>query len=205
VFASINIFGLAFALTCCLLMLLFIKNELSYDKFNRNATSIYRVAFSDYLNMGGFATTPIPIGPALKQQMPEVEAVTRFAFQDPYLMKYGDKEYFEPFSFADEDVFKIFSVTLLEGDANSALKQPNSIVISQQMARKYFGNEDPLNKIIKIGSSGSLNSIVTGVFKDIPQNSQLKFNCLVSFTTMDKLGGRPIYGIKCRGIILTFY
>ena len=87
-------------------MILFIKNELSYDKFNKNAASIYRVAFSDYLNMGGFATTPIPIGPALKQQMPEVQAMTRFCSQDPYLMKYADKEYFEPFSFADEDVFK---------------------------------------------------------------------------------------------------
>ena len=103
-------------------------------------------------------------------------------------MKYGDKEYFEPLSFADEDIFKIFSFDLLEGDPNSALKQPNSIVISEQMARKYFGNEDPLNKILKIGSSGALNSTVTGVFRDLPQNSQLKFNSVVSFATMYKLG-----------------
>ena len=80
-FAFINIFGLAFGLTCCLLMILFIRNELSYDKFNKNANSIYRVAFSDYLNQGGFATTPIPIGPALKQQMPEVEGMARINSQ----------------------------------------------------------------------------------------------------------------------------
>ena len=187
-FASINIFGLAFALTCCLLMILFIKNELSYDKFNRNAGSIYRVAFSDYLNMGGFATTPIPIGPALKQQMPEVQHAARIDYNDSYLMKYGANEHFEPIAFADEDIFRIFSFRLLEGDPNTALKEPNSIVISEQMARKYFGNEDPLNKILKIGSTGTLNSTVKGVFKDLPQNSQLHFNCLLSFTTMYKLG-----------------
>jgi putative ABC transport system permease protein len=82
-------------------MILFIKNELNYDKFNKNANSIYRVAFSDYLNMGGFATTPIPIAPALKQQIPEVKAITRISYQDPYLMKYAGNEYFEPISFAD--------------------------------------------------------------------------------------------------------
>jgi len=185
-FAFINIFGLAFGLTCCLLMIVFIKNELNYDKFNKNASSIYRVAFSDYLNMGGHATTPLPIGPALKQQMPEVQNVARIDYNDSYLMKYENNEYFEPISFADEDVFKMFSFPLVEGDPNTALKEPNSIVISEQMARKYFGNEDPLNKILKIGSTGSLNSTVKGVFKNLPQNSQLQFNCLASFTTMNK-------------------
>jgi putative ABC transport system permease protein len=193
-FAFINIFGLAFGLACCVLMILFIKNELNYDKFNKNGNSIYRVAFSDYLNLGGFATTPIPIGPALKQQMPEVKAMARISFQDPYLMKYANNEYFEPVAFADDEVFKIFSFPLIEGDPNTALKEPNSIVISEQMARKYFpqdaahGKEDPVNKILKIGSTGTLNSTVTGVFKDLPQNSQLHFNCLISFSTMYKLG-----------------
>jgi len=138
--------------------------------------------------MGGQATTPLPIGPALKQQMPEVKNVARIDYNDSYLTKYENKEYFEPISFADEDVFKIFSFPLVEGDPNTALKEPNSIVISEQMARKYFGNEDPLNKILKIGSTGSLNSTVKGVFKNLPQNSQLQFNCLVSFATMNKLG-----------------
>ncbi len=187
-FAFINIFGLAFGLTCCLMMILFIKNELNYDRFNKNANSIYRVSFSDYLNQGGSATTPLPIGPALKQQMPEIKAVTRIDYQDPYLMKYENNEYFEPISFADEDVFKVFSFPLVEGDPNTALKESNSIVISEQMAKKYFGNEDPLNKILKIGSNGSLNSTVKGVFKNLPQNSQLQFNCLISFATMYKAG-----------------
>ena len=188
IFSSLNIFGLAFGLACCLLMILFIKNELNYDRFNKNAKSIYRVAFSDYLNQGGFATTPIPIGPALKEQLPEVKAFTRFSTMDSYLMKYGTNEYFESISFADANMFRIFSFPFKEGNPNTALKDPNSIVISEQMAKKYFGNKDPLNKVLKIGSTGSLNSIVTGVFKTLPQNSQLQFNCLISFSTMYKLG-----------------
>ncbi len=188
IFSSINIFGLAFGLSCCLMMILFIKNELSYDRFNKNAKSIYRVAFSDYLNQGGQATTPLPVGPALKEQLPEIKTFTRFSTVDPYLMKYGTNEYFEPISFADEDMFKIFSFPFEEGNPNTALKAPNSIVISEMMAKKYFGDEDPLNKILKIGSSGTLNARVTGVFKTLPQNSQLQFHCLVSFSTMYKLG-----------------
>jgi putative ABC transport system permease protein len=188
IFSFINIIGLAFGLTCCLLMIFFIKNELNYDRFNKNANAIYRVAFSDYLNLGGHATSPLPIAPALEKQMPEIKAVTRISYQDPYLMKYEDKENFEPISFADKDVFKIFSFALIKGDPITALKEPNSIVISEQMAKRYFGNEDPVNKILKIGSDGSLNSNVTGVFKNLPQNSQLQFNCLISFATMYKQG-----------------
>jgi len=188
IFSSINIFGLAFGLSCCLMMVLFIRNELSYDHFNKNIKSIYRVAFSDYLNQGGCATTPFPVGPALKDQLPEIKAFTRVATMDPYLMKYGVNEYFEPISFGDEELFKIFSFPFKEGNPNTALRDPNSIVLSEPMAKKYFGNEDPLNKIVKIGSTGSLNSRVTGVFKKLPQNSQLQFNCLVSFSTMYKLG-----------------
>src|SRR5947207_9652366 len=188
IFSSINIFGLAFGLSCCLMMVLFIKNELSYDRFNKNSKSIFRVAFANYLNEGSYATTPFPIGPAIKEQLPEIKAFTRVSTMDPYLMKYGTNEYFEPISFADEDMFKIFSFPFKEGNPNTALKDPNSIVISEQMAKKYFGDEEPLNKMINIGSNGSLNSIVTGVFKKLPQNSQLQFNCLVSFSTMYKLG-----------------
>jgi putative ABC transport system permease protein len=103
-------------------------------------------------------------------------------------MKYGTNEYFEPVSFADEDMFRIFSFPFKEGNPGTALKDPNSIVISEQMAKKYFGDEDPLNRILKIGSTGSLDAKVTGVFKKLPQNSQLQFNCLVSFSTMYKLG-----------------
>jgi putative ABC transport system permease protein len=188
IFSSINIFGLAFGLSCCLMMILFIRNELSYDHFNKNIKSIYRVAFSDYLNQGGCATTPLPVGPALKDQLPEIKAFTRISTMDPYLMKYGTNEYFEPISFGDEELFKIFSFPFIEGNPNTALRDPNSIVLSEQMAKKYFGNEDPLNKIVKIGSTGSLNSRVTGVFKKLPQNSQLQFTCLISFSTQYKLG-----------------
>lgn len=188
VFSLINIFGLAFGLCCCLMMILFISNELRYDDFNKNAPSIYRVAFSNYFKQGAYATTPLPVGPALKEQLPEIKSFTRIASTGTNLMKYNGNEYFEPITYADADMFKIFSFPLKEGDPNTALKDPNSIVISEQMAKKYFGNEDPLNKLIKIGSTGALNSRVTGVFKTLPQNSQLQFSCLISFSTMYKLG-----------------
>src|SRR5207247_10912407 len=100
--------GFVFVLSCCLMMVLFIWNELSYDHFNKNIKSIYRVAFSDYLNQGGCATTPFPVGPALKDQLPEIKTFTRVATMDPYLMKYGTNEYFELISFVDDDLVKIF-------------------------------------------------------------------------------------------------
>jgi len=187
-FSFLNIFGLAFGLTCCLLMILLIKNELNYDRFHKNAGAIFRVSFSNYLNQGGFATTPLPIGPALKTQLPEIKAMARIKTEDRYMMKYGSNQYFETISFADDEIFKIFSFPFKEGDPNTALKDPNSIVLSERIAKKYFGNEDPLNKMLIIGTTGRLNSRVTGVFKKLPQNSQLQFDFLVSSSTMTKLG-----------------
>jgi putative ABC transport system permease protein len=187
-FSIINIFGLSFGLTCCLLMIIYIRNELDFDRFHKNASNIYRVSLSEYLNLGGYATTPLPIGPALKTQMPEVKMMTRINFQDRYLVKYEDKEYFEQLCFADENFFNIFSFPFLAGDPESALKAPNSIVISEAMAKKYFGDADPINKILQIGTSGNLSSVVTGVFKTLPQHSQLQFSSLVSTSTWQKLG-----------------
>ena len=192
-FSAINIFGLSFGICCCLLMLLFIKDELSFDSFNKNAKSIYRIAFSDYLNQGGFATTPMPIGPALKEQFPEIKAATRIAYQEPSLFKYNTNQYFETYAFADADIFKIFSFPFAEGNPNTALTEPNSIVISERMAKKYFGNEDPLNKIINIGSSGKLNSVVKGVFKGLSDNSHLQFDFLISCSTRERLGWSSLW------------
>jgi putative ABC transport system permease protein len=166
---------------------LYIQNELNFDRFHKNASSIYRVAFSDYLNEGGYATTPIPIGGAMLDQLPEVKAMTHLATGDPYLFKYGTNQGFEKLTFADASIFNIFSFPLVEGDANTALKDPFTIVISEKLAKKYFGNESPLNKLLKIGSTGSISSVVKGVFKTIPQNSHLQFDCLVSFATWNKL------------------
>src|ERR1700712_1146036 len=104
-FSLLNIFGLAFGLSCCLLMILFIQNGLSYDSFNKNRDKIYRIAFSDYLKQGGSATTPLPVGPAMREQIPEVAAATRLTYQDPYLVKYKTNEYFEPMAYADKDLF----------------------------------------------------------------------------------------------------
>lgn len=187
-FTGINIFGLAFGLTCCLLMILYITNELSFEKFNKNADEVYRVAFSDYLGEGSFATTPFPIGAALKAQLPEVKAMTRVAYTGNSLVQYETNQGFEPITYADEAVFNIFSFPLVDGNLNTALQDPNSIAISERMAKKYFGNEDPINKILKIGSTGKLNSTVKAIFKDLPQNAHLQFDCLVSFATLNKLG-----------------
>ncbi|MEP7323273.1 MAG: ABC transporter permease [Saprospiraceae bacterium] len=187
-FSFINIGGLAVGLTSCLLMILYIQNELNFEKFNKNADQVFRVAFSDYLGQGSFATTPIPIGTALKAQLPEVKDMTRVIYADNDLVNFETNQGFESISYADESVFNIFAFPLIEGDPNTALKEPNSIAISEKFAKKYFGNESPMNKILKIGSGGALNSTVKAVFKNLPQNAHLQFNCLVSFSTLSKLG-----------------
>ena len=188
-FSFINIFGLAFGLACCLFIGLYIQNELKFDRFHKNADSIYRVAFSDYFKQGSFATTPIPIGAAMREQLPEVKAMARITEAgEPYLFTNGTNQGFEKIFFGDAEIFNVFSFPFLEGDPNTALKDPNSVVISEQLARKYFGNESALNRLLKIGSTGVLSSVVRGVYKTIPQNSHLKFDCMMSFATMQKIG-----------------
>ena len=192
----INLFGLTVGLTCCLLILTYILNELSFDKFNKNAGRIYRVTrrFNtpdgiENLHLGAVAP---PVGPLLKNDFPDIEKFTRILPNGTTGVKYGEKLFNEQHVyFADEWLFDFFTVPVVSGSASSALAEPHSVMMSEEMARKYFGSEDPMNKMVRVADQAYYR--VTGIFHEFPSNSQFHPQILLSFNT---LKDSAIYGEK---------
>lgn len=181
----INVTGLAIGLTCCLLMVLYMQHELSYDKFQKNGDRIARVIMEYSFNgspatKGNFTSTKV--FPAFKQHFPEVEDGVRMSDPDR-LVKYGDKVFMEKrFLYADSTFFRVFSFNLIKGDPLTVLKSPNMVVISESTAKKYFGKDDPVGKVLQVTSNQD-NYTVTGVAADCPSNSQIKFDFIASFSS----------------------
>lgn len=185
VFSAINITGLAIGITCCLLMVLYLQHELSYDKFHRNADRIVRVAM-EYSFSGGELSkgnyTSTKVFPAFKRNFPEVEDGVRMSDRD-MLVKSGDKIFLEKkFLWADSTFFNVFTFKLLRGNPNEVLKAPRNVVLSQSAAKKYFGEHDPVGKTLLV-SSDQEEYVVTGIAEDCPSNSQIKFDLLGSFSS----------------------
>ncbi|HYK46992.1 MAG TPA: ABC transporter permease, partial [Parafilimonas sp.] len=182
-YSVINIFGLAVGLTACLLIGVYIDHELSYDKFNANANRIVR-ATMEYRSAGtvnSVATTGTKVGPQFKRTFPAVEEYCR-TFISHNVVKAGDKMFDEPrILFADPAFFKIFSFHIVEGDPSTALDALDKIVLTQSMAKKYFGSEDALNKTI---TSGGKDLRVSAICADAPQNSQIKFDFVTQFLNL---------------------
>ncbi|MFQ5751118.1 MAG: ABC transporter permease, partial [bacterium] len=180
-FSLINVSGLATGMTCCFLILLWVQDELSYDTFHENANRIYRVVRLDNKDPGqGIARAGAPWGPALKRDYPEVENFVRFRFFSRSLVSYGEKQFYEDEGlYADSTIFEVFTFPLLNGNPKTALTQPNSIVISEKMAQKYFGNVEALNKTLVFDNTKEFK--ITGVLKNVPDNSHFKFDFLVPF------------------------
>ena len=182
-YSFINIAGLAIGIAICILIFLFIKNELNYDTFHENADKIFRVnsVFDIRGNVHTQAVTQAPLGPAMKGDLPEVEFATRFSTRGS-VVKYQDKTFKETLTFADHDVFKMFSFPLLRGRAKEILSNKNSIVITEDVARKYFGDINPLGKRFSINIDEQFEDfIVSGVVERIPDNSSIKFDFIVPF------------------------
>ena len=176
-FASINIFGLAIGLATCMLILLFVQHELSYDRFNLNADRIFRVTLHGRIggNDINIAGASAPAGPALMRDYPGVEAYARLSGNGTFLVKNGEKRFLEErVIFTDSNFFNFFSIPLLKGDANNVLKEPKTVVLTRSMALKYFGNQDPIGKSLDMGNSGAFR--VTGVCEDVPTNSHFHYN-----------------------------
>jgi putative ABC transport system permease protein len=183
-YAFINIAGLAIGLAVCALIMLWVLDELSYDRFHERADRIYRLLLD--ADIGGHlrtsATMP-PAGPTMTQDYPEVENFTRYGRLQSLSVEYEDKQLQESLvGFADASFFEIFSIPFLSGDPATALKNPYTIVITEDMAQKYFGTEDPMGKILRIG--GETDYTVTGVVKNVPRNSHIRPNMLRSFETL---------------------
>src|SRR6478609_1023610 len=154
-FSLINILGLSIGLTACLLIGLYIHDELSYDKFHKDAENIYRIALHGRLagQEMNSTTSCNPLANALVTEVPGVDAATRMWRQGNTIFKYEDKTFMEKNVFmADSNFFDFFSFELLQGDAKSVLAEPNTLAISKSLAAKYFGNESPLGKLMVVGN-----------------------------------------------------
>lgn len=190
----INLFGLTAGLTCCLLITTYIFNELSYDRYNKNAENIYRVTRT-FNNQEGavslkLSTVSPPFGYYFPTDFPEIQKMTRLLQNGNIPAKYKDKIINEKdMFFADENLFDVFTIDVLKGNSKTALADPYSIMLTEETAKKYFGNEDPMNKVIRFNSQ--FDCKVTGIYKAFPSNAHLHPGILLSFNT---LKDKNVYG-----------
>jgi putative ABC transport system permease protein len=184
-YSFINIAGLAIGMTCCILILLYIRYELSYDKFHENAHDIYRIAFEipDRLDMN--ASSFGLLAPALMQDFPEVRSAARIRRLESTVF-YKDRAFTEKdFFLADPEFFHVFTFPVISGDPEKALSDPFSVLITQETAEKYFGDEDPMGKTLH--ADNKYDYKVAGILENPPQNSHFKFDFLASFITMERI------------------
>ena len=191
-YSLINLGGLAIGMACCLLMLLYIRDELSYDQFHENADHIYRViAESGREDDRVFdsANTSFPIAPKLKEVFPEVLDAIRFREGFQGVVSYNEKSFAEKkFYFTDPTVFEVFTFAFERGDPQTALTQPKNVVLTNSTAQKYFGFEDPIGKTLHYeGWAGPLDLTVTGVLKDLPRNTHFDFDFIGSLAVVDSI------------------
>ncbi len=188
IFSLINVVGLAIGLACCLLISMFVWDESQFDAQPVKADQIYRVEIHLITNNGMeiYPNVDIAVGPGISNSFPQVQRFTRILRADEGYWGYGDKQFKEEkMGFADSNFLSFFSLPLLEGNIATALMDPNSIVINRSLAKKYFGQEDPLGKSIK---TGSRLFKVTGVMEDMPDNAHFHFDGIMSFSTLHATG-----------------
>lgn len=183
-YSSLNITGLAIGFATALIILLYVQDEWNYDKHHKNYKRIYRlesdIAVSGNHNL--YATVPIPLGPAMKSEMPEIEQFVRLDPLGGLAFRYKETENYEiNFFLADSTVFEVFSHEFIYGNPLKSLTEPNTLVLTKKIAEKYFGNQNPVGEFLTSGTGH--NYQVTGVIKDLPGNSHLKFDALVSVST----------------------
>lgn len=192
-FSLINILGLAAGIACTILILLFVQDELSYDQFHSKKDRIVRVT-REWLNQDGesslhLARVAPPIGTLIQNDYSQmIESMVRIAQDYRTKLKYNNDVFIEEkFYWAEKDFFNIFDFKLIKGNKETALSQPNSVVVTETIAQRLFGNENPIGKIINY--EGQRDLAVTGVVEDAPQNSHFKFDYLASFITLYEING----------------
>ncbi|MCP9765912.1 ABC transporter permease [Lacihabitans soyangensis] len=187
-FSAINILGLALGIACCLFIFLYIGDELSFDSFHEKADRVYRINLD--VKFGGteqsVATTSDPLGPTLKKDYPQVENYVRLYSAGPFLVKKSgtiDNTREEKVLFADSTVFEVFTFPLEIGNPKLVLSEPNTIVLSRTSATRYFGNQNPIGQILKLDNNKDFK--ITGVMKDIPENSHIKAEFFISMKSLN--------------------
>ena len=185
-YSAINVLGLAIGIACCVLILLYVQDELSYDQYHEKKDRIYRVAESATVAGRSIeaAVTPPPWAPVLAKDYPVIEAYTRI--KPPasrWLIRYKEKRFYERyFAFVDSSFFDIFTFPLVQGDAKTVLADPHTVVLSESMADKYFGDENPIGEVIT--GDDLYEFTVTGVMRDMPKNTHFHFDFLASYASL---------------------
>jgi len=182
-YSFINILGLTLGITCCILIMFWVYNEWSYNRFHEKKNEIFRV-YDEVVYSNGqtrlSAASHYPLKNFIKSNCPDVLEAVRFATRSRNI-RYGEDVFQENAGFADSGFLEMFTFSLIEGDPATALSEPFSIVISEEVSRKFFGTESSLGKILKMNSTNSFDAKVTGVFKQIPKESDLQFSVLLPF------------------------
>jgi len=182
-YALINLCGLSLAIACCLILGLYLRSELTYDRHHARHKEIYRVV-NEFTTNGtptNFAYTSIALGPLLKQNYPDVKDYVRLrpaSDQKVLITIEGKKLFWEKIYYCDANIFEIFTHRFIYGDLKSALKDPSSAAVSESFARKYFGDANPIGKTIQADLAPTVSRKITAVFRDLPENTHLKYNAL---------------------------
>lgn len=195
-YSLLNVLGLTLGITCALFLIIYVSDEISYDRYLVNADRIYRVSskITETDDQFTWNVAQIPMGPQVVQDYPEVESFVRFINMPRGLYKFEDKEFIEEnFYYADSTVFNIFTYKVIRGDVKSAVKDPKKIVLTKKIASRYFGNSDPIGKTI---TEGSNTYEVTGIIEDVPSNSHFRFDALAARNNLPKqLGTWGNFGV----------
>lgn len=185
-FSFLNISGLAIGIACCLLIVTYVRYELSYDKHFEGSENIYRIIIDGSFNGREFtgSQSPSPTGGIYKDQIPAVEERLRLRNSGDWIVKYEDKVFNENrVVYSDETFFDVFKIRLLKGNPKEVLNRKNHLVMSETIAQKYFGDEDPIGKIVRLDNESDWT--VSGVYEDIPGNTHFRFNMILSFITRE--------------------
>ncbi|PZR35109.1 MAG: hypothetical protein DI538_15665 [Azospira oryzae] len=188
-YSAINIAGLSLGIAASLLIILYVADEISYDRFHKDGHRIYRIGFLGRLNGNDFnmAVSPAPVADAIVNEIPQVESACRFGLWRTQPMSYEDKLFTEGYMLvADSNFFDFFTFKMVAGDPKTALKGTNKVVITESAAKRYFGDENPLGKIILRGGEKKTTE-VTGVVQDPPSNSHIQFDMILSGESWDYL------------------
>ena len=195
-YSFLNIVGLTLGITSALFLLIYVSDEVSYDRYHEKADRIYRVSskITEPDDQFTWVVAQIPFGPKVIEDYPEVEAYVRFINMPRALYKHEDREFIEEnFFYADSALFDIFTYKVLRGDARSALLAPNKIALTETVAARYFGEDDPVGKTL---TAGDATYEVTGVIEDVPSNSHFRFEALASRSNLpEQIGSWGNFGV----------
>ncbi len=187
-FSFINIMGLSIGIAVCFIIMLYVQDELSYDRFNVKADRIYRIAFKATINGGKINESNVmpPVAGALQRDFPEVEEVTRINEGGKPKIVYKDKSFKDDLvGIVDSNFFSVFTLPFIKGNPGTALVEPHTVVVTKEFANKFFGNEDPMGKLITInGGNDQTACKITGIVNRIPANAHFHFDLFVSLSSL---------------------